>query len=176
MSFSKTLLIGVLCIEVYRKISEFIKKDKHLLYLDTIAKYLIFTMPIIFVLLDLFDFTISTMAMRIRMWSSAVNLWKLNPFVGGGLSSARSYFNANGGWYVQTHSSIFQILSENGLIALMIFLIIVIKLIDCRQFNKIGLLFIIFSFSYETIYLQFWPFVILVYMVQQKDWVKINGS
>lgn len=91
-----------------------------------------------------------TMDNRFLMWNRAIKLFEESPIFGNGLTSFRAYFESSGGWYVQCHSTIFQILSEVGIIALILFAIIFYFILKYRNSYTIFLTFVFLVFCITT--------------------------
>ncbi|WP_297437723.1 O-antigen ligase [uncultured Clostridium sp.] len=165
LSFSKTLLAGVVLISIYKLV---LKREYLKGYQKGIEMFIggiIMMAPIIVGFFKLNIFKSSTMSQRVDMWSSAMNLFSENPIIGGGLSSSRSFYEMSGRWYVQTHSTFIQVISEHGIIAFCIFSLIIIKMLVEKQSDFIFLIFLFLGITTELIYLPFWPFLFLYYLV-----------
>lgn len=108
------------------------------------------------------NFNLNTMSTRLSMWDTAVILFEKSPWIGNGLTSFRSFYEASGGWYVQAHSTILQILSENGIIGMVLFTIIFILLMKCKGDYKqyLCFIFLVFGLTSELVYLSIFPFII----------------
>ena len=94
----------------------------------------------------------STMDLRFLMWDNAVSLFLNNPLFGSGLTSFRSYFSLQTvGWFVQSHNTFLTILSENGLIAWALFILILFNQFKFKDkyHSCLVLTFIAISFSYD---------------------------
>lgn len=120
--------------------------------------------------------SMSTMRTRFMMWNMANTIFEESPIMGNGIDSFKSYINLqyNGGWYVQPHSTYWQLLSETGIIGLLIFAILMYSRLNNAK-NKYSnfLIFIYFMFAinFETIQLQF--FVYIMYLISlNEDWRK----
>ena len=106
------------------------------------------------------DFMPSTLTMRFDMWKQADNLFKESPVIGNGITSFRSYF-AQKYWYVQSHSTYWQILSELGIIGLLIFAKILYDRLNLHiekgNYSDYFLTFvyIVYAMTCETIAMQF---------------------
>lgn len=156
ISSSKTVMIAII-------ISLIVCNLKKLKKLQPI--FIIFALmgPIVLIALkvNLFSSMI-TMAQRLSMWEDALDLFIKNPILGNGLTSFRSYFAANTSWYVQSHSTIFQIISETGIISFIIFMAILIRNINIK--NKyivfITSLYTISMITTETVYHAYFIFII----------------
>jgi len=124
-----------------------------------------FLIPILLVIIeiDFFD-SIVTMMQRFRMWGFAVELFKQSPIIGNGITSIRSYMDVSGWWYVQCHSTVFQMLSETGLISIVILCIIFTKtLLKNNKFlTFITSLFTIYMITTETVYHAYFIFVLAI--------------
>lgn len=173
---SKTLLVGsiVVCIIYFSEKLIIDRKDfdfsfkyykfKRYLVITLLSASIIISFILYMTKFELTHIVGSSMGLRFEMWKSAFRLFTYNPVFGGGLGAARHYFAVNGGWVVQTHNTILQIASENGIISLVIFISLMISVTNSRNkmVSLIGGIFCFFCLSYELIYLSFFPFVLLV--------------
>lgn len=156
ISSSKTIVVAIITALLFCNFKLF-KKFKSLLIILAIFG------PILFVVLKIdFFSTMITMFQRIVMWEDALDLFLKNPILGNGLTSFRSYFAMDTAWYVQCHSTVFQIISETGIICLIIFLLILLKNI---KINNKYILFttIVYTISMittETVYHVYFIFII----------------
>lgn len=106
-----------------------------------------------------------SLSLRYNMWSRALNAFFEHPIIGNGLGAARflSFYTSN--WLVQCHSTYFQLLCEHGIIALFLyFRIFYLNTVSTKNNLKsiIYLLYFVWSFTYETMYL---PFTILYFSI-----------
>lgn len=156
LSLSKTLLMALLFIGLLRIL------NRKYLYKVTAAlvPIAIFLFPIILILFKSINIGLSTLSQRLDMWYSGINLFFQNPLFGSGVTSFRSFFDIEQ-WYVQSHSTFITILSENGIIAYLLFMVLVIV-----TFNNLTseldwfsiILFLSISFTTDTLP---FPFIIL---------------
>lgn len=105
---------------------------------------------------------IDTLTTRFSLWNKSLDLWGSNLIFGSGLSSFRHYM-LRYDWIVQTHSTYFQVLAENGIIGLILFGLISFRnistLIKRRSiFLFTYLVYFGWSFTYETGYLPYFVF------------------
>lgn len=154
---SKTVLAAV----VIGLILIFIKNKILQKCVSNIILFSVFFVPSVIIKLNLYTPKSDTMIQRFWMWKDALDLSEKNLILGSGLSSFRSYFQVNY-WYVQSHSTIFQVLSENGIIALIILFIIYKILLnnENKTFKLLICIFIILNLNFELVYLAFFPFMI----------------
>lgn len=127
LSASKTVLLGImvaLFFIVVLKSKNLILKRSY----NTLKNLLIFGICIgPYIAINLisamnFNANLPTLDNRFLMWKNAVDLFHESPLFGSGLTSFRTYFYQSvGDWYVQSHSTQFQILSEAGIFALILF-------------------------------------------------------
>lgn len=107
---------------------------------------------------NVIDILPNTLSLRAEMWSSAKTLFEKNPVIGNGITSFRSHF-AETRWYVHTHNTYWQVLSETGIIGLILLAGALITILRQRSDDKavffITAVFVIFMITYETIALQF---------------------
>lgn len=118
-----------------------------------------------------------SMSTRYFMWDNAQKLFGLNPIIGNGISSFRSYFYHTNQWYVHCHSSYLQILSEMGILGAISFGVLVFN--SYKQGNNetklILLIFLIWSLTYENIYLQIFVIVFYLNVISKKE-KRLNGK
>lgn len=151
-SSSKTILLALFIAGAYLFIP-----TKYGKFMKLFLIILVFLLPILIIFLDIpiFNENIS-MHQRLEFWNVAENLFWHNPLFGSGLTAFRSYFDIPlySGWYVQCHSTIFQILSETGIVSLVIFIIIMFY--NLKSENKylsfLSIIFLIFMINTETLY------------------------
>ncbi len=103
-----------------------------------------------------------SMSNRFIMWENAAMLFEKSPIIGNGLTSFRSFYEMNGGWYVQSHSTIFQLMSEQGVLGLILFVLIFIFLMreEGNYKQYLCFVFLVFSLTSELVYLSIFPFVV----------------
>ncbi len=108
-----------------------------------------------------------SMSNRFVMWQNAVNLFEKMPLFGGGLSSFKSFFELNGGWYVQAHSTPFQLMSEQGILGLIIFITLFVVLMRRENLLEkyLFFVFLIFSLTSELVYLSLFPFLVALFPI-----------
>lgn len=122
-------------------------------------------------------FKSDTMVSRITLWNRAFEFWIQSPIVGNGLSSFRHFVGAKN-WVVHAHSTLFQILSEQGIIVFVMWIIIMIR--NANYFkNKSSFSFLVYtvfsvwSLTYETVYLpQFIFFNLILFHVINNEAVQ----
>lgn len=168
ISASKTIVVGLVIAITIISIEK--SKNRYIKNLYLLSKKMVVIcvgiIPIIAMyIIERFDINIAmqTMSTRIIMWRHSIELFKQNPFLGNGLTSFRSYFaQSYGGWYVQQHSTVFQILSETGIISLIIFIVIFFRLIKTKNWYSVLLItvFLVFSTTTELMYLSVMPFIV----------------
>lgn len=150
-SSSKTILVAIFPVLLYvllnEKVESIFKKVFFLFLLLAPVVIVCFEIPI-------FKSSI-TMHQRLTFWDAANHLFLKNPLLGNGLTSFRSYFaSLSVGWYVQCHSTLFQILCETGVISFLIFSIILFR--NLHENNKyvvvLTLLYSVFMVNTETLY------------------------
>ena len=93
-----------------------------------------------------------------------------------GLTSFRSFYDTNGGWYVQSHSTIFQLMSEQGLIGLLLFALIFIIIMKQSGSYKqyLCFVFLIFSLTSELVYLSIFPFIVGLLPILNSDYINLQ--
>lgn len=107
----------------------------------------------------------NSLSVRYNMWARALNGFFEHPIIGNGLGAARfrSFYTNN--WLVQCHSTYFQLLCEHGIIALFLYFSIFFNNVNSTNNNLkciSYLLYFVWSFTYETLYL---PFTILYFAI-----------
>lgn len=125
-----------------------------------ILSMLIVLLGMVFIFFELRAFEDSvSLAIRYGLWERAYNHFVENPWLGNGITSVRCFsFLSESNWFVQVHSTLFQLLCEHGLIALLVYFYIFYRLLygalGMKTFYAI-LIYFVWSFSYETMYLGF---------------------
>lgn len=161
-SCSKTILIScilgifVICILKLFKFNQNAMKIINVMIIITVILISI----IIPKIESVHDYMPTTLKTRFGMWNLASDLFLNNPIIGNGIDSFKSYINEyyNGTWYVQCHNTYWQILSELGIVGIILFINILIKLLNqSHKYSNYFLLFvyIIYAATYETIAMQF---------------------
>ena len=162
ISFSKTILLTFIPIFIITFFLKKFKNDKktinNLIFLTIM--FLIF-LPLVLKIIRPFD-NLPTMNYRYMMWDAATDLFWKNPVIGNGIGSFRSYFFLTSNWFIQAHSTTMQILSEHGIMALIIFISIFIRILKKQNLHVSFLLLIYLAWAttYETLYLSFFAFFI----------------
>ena len=159
LSASKTILVAILP----SLIITFLAKLKVIKFIKKFWVPFIIFMPIFFIISDLKLFqNIITLTQRFSMWKYAIELFKHSPIIGNGLTAFRSYAAEIGWWYVQCHSTIFQMLSETGIISLTLFGLILSNSLksEDKYLNFMTLLFSVFMITTETAYHIYFIFIL----------------
>jgi hypothetical protein len=160
LSFSRTVLLGVAIAGLIYALSRILKVriknfENIILVLILICAVII---PYVFQNVGL-----QTLSTRFSLWRRAYLLFKSSPVFGNGMGAFR-YYNSSfykSGWVVQCHSTYWQILSENGIIGMVAFVSALwgrLKKIENEYFRFLWIIFIVFAFNFETIYLQYFVF------------------
>lgn len=166
-SCSKTILISFILGMLYLFCIRTFKKRCFSKFVNIVFTIGIAILVIILPISGLLS-THTTMTTRFKMWNMAKVLFLNSPLIGNGINSFKSYINAqyNGLWYVQPHSTYWQLLSETGMIGFIIFIKLMINCLNNSELSKYNkyLLFIFFIFiiNFETIQLQIFVYIILV--------------
>ena len=105
----------------------------------------------------------ASMTTRFGLWEHARQVFEQNPLIGGGLSSVRSAINVfyRGSWYVQCHSTFWQILAEHGIVGFTLFFVIMgRRLALCETLPQVFIvaLFIMLCTTSEMEYQQIFVF------------------
>lgn len=174
---SKTILLGSLISLVYLFIQKYLSQENRYSLLITLNKLLIYIFPLLLIISvsffrDYLPFnSLDTMSTRYNMWKDATLLFTKNPILGSGLSSFRNYFEQQGNWYVQSHSTIFQLISEMGLIGLFLYLQQIEKWLAKKNvfFELIVLTVFFMSITNELLYLPYLMFVELLFLVMNEE-------
>lgn len=161
LSASKTVLVAIIPALIMVYLSDY-KFSKYLKLFWTPAIILI---PVFMVVskINLFNSMI-TMSQRFSMWNHAINLFKQSPIIGSGLTSFRSYANVHGWWYVQCHSTIFQMLSETGIVSLILITFIFTTYLfkKNKYLTFMICLFTIYMITTETAYHIYFVFIFAI--------------
>ncbi len=174
MSFSKTLVLAccfgflyLLFVRIMKKHPSIIKATNVLLILGIVISAL--AVPKISWIKSYMPYTMKT---RFVMWNSANELFEKSPIIGSGITSFRSYFSEKQ-WYVQSHNTYWQVLSELGIIGILILCFIFYKLLNDRKNNPLNffitVVFLIFMFDFETIALQFIVYILCLCSLEEKS-------
>ena len=171
LSLSKTLTIGIICTyagySLINKIN-FTFKLKYLIYVFLAT--VIMLSPLILLKLNFFS-QLATISTRYNMWQVAIEMFLDNPIVGYGLTGFRCVYNElyRGLWYVQTHSTYMQIISEQGLIGFTLFFFFIMNIlkVDDKLTIISIFIFLFFSINFESVYLQI--FIVLTYLIGSRN-------
>ena len=159
---SKTILVASFIAIIYYFIPKKILKIANLVL---IISAITLPLVIIFFNIKVMNNNIS-MTQRFTFWNYAKELFFDSPIIGNGLTAFRSYFlaTAKSGWYVQCHSTLFQILSENGIFCLIIFAKILYDNLNSKNkyVSIITIIYIIFMINTETLYHIYSIFIIAI--------------
>lgn len=165
LSFSKTIILSIIPCALYvwwchhAKVSTITKLRINRIFIICIV-VLIFLIPFATSIISSFPVTLGT---RFSMWKVASEVFSANPIIGGGITSFRSAYAVNH-WYVQAHSTYWQILSEMGLVGIILYYRAVLKSLNCTTKSSstyfLTLIFAIWIITCETIAL---PFGIYIY-------------
>lgn len=176
ISASKTIYPLLVASFVLIAVKQFLfnKKQTKLVYgLTYFVSYGIPLLIVLFVGLHLVPFkNLYTMAARYAMWWKALDLFFVSPLIGTGLGFFRFFFSqAETGWYVQSHSTLFQLISETGIIGLVMYSTIISKGLKThsKPLNQFYFILLIMSINFEVLYLSFVPLFIVVFHNIYKD-------
>ena len=70
-----------------------------------------------------------TLNNRTVIWGASLDQWKKSPIMGNGIGSLRYVINANHVEYGSAHSTYIQILTENGIIGILLYLLIILTIV-----------------------------------------------
>ena len=177
LSFSKTIIVGafaiIIYIFLYTKIG-FIEKNKKIINRTII--WVLFTVIFVIPMLNLQKYFPETLALRFSMWKGAQQLFLKSPIIGNGITSFRSFFAiTHSNWYVHCHCTFWQILSETGIIGLVLYGKMLINSLDNKNTATsyfLTLLFIIWSMTYETIALPLSIFALYILELENVEKIK----
>ncbi len=178
LSASKTIMVAIMPAICFI----LLKNCKFTGFLKKIWIPVIIFIPILFILSDFKLFhSMITMNQRFHMWEYALDLFKQSPIIGNGFTAFRSYAVTVNWWYVQCHSTIFQMLSETGAISLLLFAIILTKnlLINNKYLTFVTVLFSIYMITTETAYHVYFIFILAILPIVVKEcelWKKQSSS
>lgn len=165
ISFSKTLVLGFAVVIVCCFLRFLCKKSWP--YVSWICMLSIVLAS--YVIIPNLDFLRESLSMSLRldMWRCAQDVFLANPLFGGGLSSARAQMDAvYGSWYVQCHSTWWQILGEHGIVASLLFVYICGKRLSAAAHWTDVLLLVqlyILFINYELAFQQAFVFLLCMY-------------
>ena len=174
MAFSKTVIIAGLFAIIYILFAKYIIKNKRKIYI--LSGVLLISMILISIISPfipiLREILPNTLTIRLVMWEDAVRLFAQSPIIGNGITSFRSFF-AIEHWFVQSHNTYLQILSETGIVGIILFYLLMINTLknslkDSKNFF-ITIVFIIFMLDFETIALQFIMYIIVLSQIESID-------
>lgn len=175
MACSKTVLIACVASAIYIFIFYFLSgKDKVKKGLNLFFVISIFALAIILPKYNILkDELPSTITTRYAFWNSAEELFGKSPIIGNGITSFRSFF-AIENWYVQCHSTYWQLLSEVGIFGFISLGILLYKLLNQNLNNKKNIfvlfVYIVWAFNFESIALQI--IVYIIYLLNLKEEVE----
>ena len=177
LSFSRTVMLAMVLIAVILLFEKLLRViNKRAIYASTsIILSAIILVPISAVIFN-FNTGMTTLDQRFSMWNNAISLFLRNPLFGSGLTSFRSYFSISGGWFVQPHSTYFSILSENGLIAFVLFLLILFNQLKLKNkyHSSLVLVFAILGITQDITYHSYFVFIsVLLYYITVRSESKI---
>lgn len=157
LSCSKTIIVALFLGLIYIGIVK-IFRDRTKFINFLIIAVLILSVIIIPNINSILRILPTTMSIRISMWDEAFDLFLKSPILGNGITSFRSYYEISH-WYVQCHCTYLQVLSETGIIGIVLLTRIIYNLLKERKYNVINLfitfVYLIFMLDFETIALQF---------------------
>lgn len=167
-SFSKTQILMIvptllIYILVFKLQISIINKK----FIILVILLIIFLSPIILMKFNVLG-SMQTLSTRYTLWGNAMDMFQRNYFFPSGIGGFRFYNYYNYiDWMVQTHSTYIEVLTEIGIIPFFILMVICYK---CAIKYK-GTFFLVlfnylcFSITYETLYLQYFIFVIYILYV-----------
>lgn len=167
LSWSKTVIIGSIFALIYMfiyKKSEYVRKHRKII--NRILLGIILTLIFIIPTINLEKYFSRTLTIRFAMWRGAKELFLKSPIIGSGITSFRSFFEiTHENWYVQCHSTFWQVLSETGLFGIIFYVKMLINALDSKKTLTsyfLVIVFVIWSMTYETIALPLSTFVLYI--------------
>ena len=173
LSFSRSIIIASVIFAIYIWIIRKMKISESKMKL--VGKILFIGFILIEILLPFISSSLTflpkTLTTRFAMWNSAKELFFRSPIIGNGLTSFRNYFAINN-WYVQAHSTYWQILSELGIVGMILYIRMIFRVIDKSVKNKYNyflvLVFVVWIMTCESIALQFSIFVLYILNLEEE--------
>nr|BCB22755.1 glycosyltransferase [Erysipelothrix tonsillarum] len=105
-----------------------------------------------------------SMTNRLYLWDRSLELFKNHPLVGGGLTSIR-HLGFDQGWVVHSHSTYIQVVSELGLVGLMLFVSLIstqLNSIKDNYYIYLSYIFIIAASTLDLSYTNYMVFFIFI--------------
>lgn len=173
LSFSKTVIAGAIISLIYVLIFKKCKNlSKYKKILNRMFIFLMFFLIFFIPILNLDNYFPMTLTTRFAMWEGAQELFVKSPLIGSGITSFRTFFEiSHHNWYVQCHSTFWQVLSETGLIGLFLYSNALINALDKKEKLTsyfLVIVFIIWSMTYETIALPLSTFALYILELENK--------
>lgn len=173
LSFSKTVIAGSIIALIYILIFKKYKNiSKHKKILNRTFILLMFFLIFFIPILNLDNYFPMTLTTRFAMWEGAQELFIKSPLIGSGITSFRTFFEiSHSNWYVQCHSTFWQVLSETGLIGLFFYSNTLINALDKKEKLTsyfLVIVFIIWSMTYETIALPLSTFALYIFELENE--------
>lgn len=174
-SFSKTQVLMIIpSLFVYLFVFKYKIKYIERKYILFVFLFGIFLSPILLLKINFLG-SLNTLSTRYNLWQNALDMFYRNCFLPSGVGGFRfynyhNYFN----WMVQTHSTYLQVLTELGIIPFFLLLNIVYKAANKYRGTSFLILlnYLCFSITSETLYLQYFIFVIyILYVINTKYFV-----
>lgn len=168
LSFSRTVIIGLILSILVSSTIRMFPKIKNIIIGSFSILYSGFSIILPFLN---FNNNLKTVSTRFMLWKRASEIFLKHPILGNGLASFRCYNSSfyRGTWFVQAHSTWWQVISENGIIAfillIFIFIYVIKRILSRKNSSMTDLIFfilLIFSSTFETIYLQI--FILIWYV------------
>lgn len=175
-SFSKTQIIMIVpSLVVYLFIFKYKIKCIERKYILLFFILGIFLSPLLLLKLNFMGF-LDTLSTRYNLWQNALDMFYRNCFLPSGVGGFRfyNYYNYYN-WMVQTHSTYLQVLTELGIVSF--FLLLNIAYIAAKNYRGTSFLILLnylcFSITSETLYLQYFIFIIyILYVISTKNSAK----
>ncbi|KAA8808145.1 O-antigen ligase family protein, partial [Lactobacillus crispatus] len=153
---SRTALFIAIVLFFISIVDKYIDKQVKILIVNIIFA-LLALVPLLMLYKRPFGNNIS-MALRYDLWEQTLQAFLAHPILGNGLMAGRNLAFYNLNWFVQSHSTYFQLLCDNGIFALVLYFYIyyinIIKNIN-NPLKYIFLIYFAWSFTYETMYLTY---------------------
>ncbi len=175
LAFSKTILAATFFAILFIGFLKYIIKNKEKAI--QLTKILLILLIIISVatpfISELRNILPQTLTTRLFLWENAVKLFVESPLIGNGITSFRSYLFIDYNWFVQAHNTYVQILSETGIVGIVLFYFLMSNTIK-NNYNNVNdffmtIVFMMFLLTNESIALQFFLYVMLFCQIGRKE-------
>lgn len=177
-TFSKNIIISTCLALLYMAVIKIIKKDELIIKFNKILIVSMVLCSFIPIFFGLFEKVMPmTMITRFSMWNSAYDLFCKNIIIGNGITSFRTFY-ALEHWYVHAHNTYWQLLSETGILGLILFVkVLYDSMKKSQKSNKfIVLIYMFFCLTNETIALQVTVYILMIVSLDNGQKIKNNST